>query len=296
MSASRDEAINKAIQVFEIGDVSVTKVVDVVEPMSPKVLYVDKTRDDFAPHLDWLQPHFLDDKCSMLLSIHSLIIKTGQHTVLVDTCVGNHKQEAGFPQWNNREGRYLEDLTAAGCPPESVDYVFCTHMHVDHTGWNTRLADGRWVPTFPNAKYLFNRKEWDAWKDHDGAVEKAVLSQNILPIIESGQVEWVDGQWAIDDAVSLMPTPGHTPGHCSVAIASAKKRAVITGDMMIHPVQIAMPEWQQRADNDKALAVATRTQFIEDHCDEDVLVLGTHFNTPTGLHIVSKGSEIGIRA
>lgn len=284
-----------AAQVFGVGDASIVKVVDVIEPMSPKVLYVGKSREDFDPHLDWLQPHFLDEARSMLLSIHSLIIRTGHHTVLVDTCLGNHKQDAGFPQWNDRRGTYLEDLAAAGCAPESIDYVFCTHMHIDHTGWNTRLEDGRWVPTFPNARYLFNRAEWDGIKDHPGAHEQSVLRQNLLPIVEADQVQWVDGEWEIDDVVSLLPTPGHTPGHCSVRVASGGRRAVITGDMMIHPVQIAEPHWQQSADADKAKAAATRTKFVQDHCDTDVLVLGTHFNTPTGVHIVSEGDATRIR-
>lgn len=282
-------------QNFEIGDVSVAKVVDLIEPMSPKVLYVDKERDDFAPHLDWLQPHFLDARNSMLLSIHTFVIKTRHHTVLVDTCIGNHKENAGFPQWNGRKGRYLEDLARVGCDPDSIDFVFCTHMHVDHTGWNTRLHDGRWVPTFQNARYLFNRAEWDALSDHPGAHEQEVLRQNILPIVEANQVEWVDGGWGIDDAISLLPTPGHTAGHCSVGISSGGSRAVITGDMMIHPVQIAEPGWQQSADADKAQAIATRTSFVDEHCDSDVLILGTHFNTPTGVHIVSHGDGKRIR-
>jgi len=282
-------------QVFGAGDVSIVKVVDVVESMSPKVLYVDKSRDDFDPHLDWLQPHFLDDQKSMLLSIHSLVVRTGHHTVLIDTCLGNDKEEAGFPQWNHRQGGFLDDLAAAGCPPESIDYVFCTHMHVDHTGWNTRKVNGRWVPTFPNARYLFNRAEWEGIKDHTGAHDQAVLRQNLLPIIEADQVQWVEGEWEIDDVVRLLPTPGHTPGHCSVSVAAGTRRAVITGDMMIHPVQIAEPHWQQSADADKTLAAATRTRFVQDHCDTDVLVLGTHFNTPTGVHIVSRGDGTGIR-
>lgn len=289
------ERITGSTQLFEIGDIQVSKVVDTLESFSPKVLYVDKDRNSFDPHLDWLQPHFLDEKKGMLLSIHSFVLKTRHHTILIDTCIGNHKTSAGFPQWNNRQGNYIAELAAAGCNPEDIDFVFCTHMHVDHTGWNTRLEDGRWVPTFPNAKYLFNRPEWECWKDKQGEVDRAVMKQNILPVIEAGQVQWVENAWTIDDQVSLLPTPGHTPGHCSVELHSKSDRAVITGDMMIHPVQIAEPQWQQSADQDKALAVKTRTGFIEDHCDRDVLILGTHFNTPTGIYIVSESGKHRIR-
>ena len=284
------------IQRFAIGDIQVAKVIDTLESFSPKAIYVDKDRGAFDPHLDWLQPHFIDADKGMLLSIHTFVVKTRHHTVLIDTCVGNHKRDAGFPQWNDRNGNYLAELEAAGCALEDVDYVFCTHMHIDHTGWNTRLRDGRWVPTFPNAKYLFNRREWESWNEAGAADNRPVLEQNILPIIEAGQVEWVDNEWQMDDQLWLVPTPGHTPGHCSVALGSSHaEKAFITGDMMVHPVQIAEPHWRQRGDSDKQLAVATRSRFVEDYCDRDVLILGTHFNTPTGVYIVDRGGRRRVR-
>ncbi len=282
-------------QFFDIGDIQVAKVVDTLESFSPKALYVDKDRNAFDPHLDWLQPHFLDESKGMLLSIHTFVLKTKHHTILIDTCVGNHKTDSGFPQWNHREGNYLAELSAAGCRPEDVDFVFCTHMHVDHTGWNTQLKDGRWVPTFPNAKYLFNQREWDCWKDSDNKHDRAVLEQNILPIIEANQVQWVDNAWSIDDQVSLTPTPGHTPGHCSVSLNSGNNSAFITGDMMIHPVQIAEPQWSQSADQDRQLAIQTRSNFVDEHCDRDIMILGSHFNTPTGVYIVEQNGQRRIR-
>ena len=284
------------VQPFVIGNTIISKVLDCIEPTSPRFLYVDRSKEDFNPHLDWLQPHFLDEGKRMLLSIHTFLIKTAHHTVLIDTCVGNNKQGLAFSQWNGRqEDTYLRDLAAAGLAPEDVDYVFCTHMHLDHTGWNTRLYDGRWTPTFPNAKYLFNKQEWEHWKDEDNPEDQAVVEQNIKPIIEAGQVEWVENAWSIDDTISLLPTPGHTPGHCSVQIQSSNQSAVITGDMLVNPVQIAEPEWSQIADTDRALAIQTRTRFINQHCDTDTLILGTHFNTPTGVYIVSQGEKKRVR-
>jgi len=285
-----------SVQTFTIGSTQVSKVIDCVEPTSPRVLYVEKRKDDFDPYLDWLQPQFLDAEKRMLLSIHTFLVRTKHHTVLIDTCVGNDKQKLAFPQWNGRQDTaYLRNLAAVGYAPESVDYVFCTHMHLDHTGWNTQLRDGRWVPTFSNAKYLFNKKEWEHWKDNPTPEDQAVVQQNILPIIEAGKVEWVDDAWEIDDEISLLPTPGHTPGHCSVGVRSHGQEAIITGDMMVHPVQIAEPQWSQLADTDKELAIKTRTQFVDQHCDTDTIILGTHFNTPTGVHIVSKGGKKKIK-
>ena len=284
------------VQSFAIGNISVSKVLDCLEPTSPRFLYVDKGKEDFNPYLDWLQPHFLDAGKRMLLSIHTFLIRTTHHTVLIDTCVGNNKKGLAFPQWNERQDEtYLRDLAAVDYSPEDVDYVFCTHMHLDHTGWNTRLQDGRWAPTFPNAKYLFNKQEWQHWQDEDNLEDQAVVEQNIQPIIEAGQVEWVENAWSIDDEVSLLPTPGHTPGHCSVRIQSNNQTAVITGDMMVNPVQIAEPQWSQIADTDRALAIETRTRFIDRHCDTDTMILGTHFNTPTGVYIVSQGEQKRIR-
>ena len=285
-----------AVQTFTIGSTQISKVIDCIEPTSPRLLYVEKRKDDFDPYLDWLQPQFLDAEKRMLLSIHTFLIRTKHHTVLIDTCVGNDKQGLAFPQWNGRQdASYIHRLAAAGYSPEAIDYVFCTHMHLDHTGWNTQLRDGRWVPTFPNAKYLFNKKEWEHWKAEHNPEDQAVVQQNILPIIEAEQVEWVDNAWEIDDEVTLLPTPGHTPGHCSVRLRSNGQNAVVTGDMMIHPVQIAEPQWSQAADADKALAIKTRTQFVDQHCDTSTMILGTHFNTPTGVHIVSKGEKKRIR-
>ena len=284
------------VQSFAIGNISVSKVLDCIEPTSPRFLYVDKSKEDFQPYLDWLQPHFLDAGRRMLLSIHTFLVQTAHHTILVDTCVGNDKQGLAFPQWNRRqEDVYLRDLAAAGCSPQDVDYVFCTHMHLDHTGWNTRLQDGRWTPTFPNAKYLFNKQEWEHWKDEPNPEDQAVVEQNITPIIEAGLVEWVDNAWSIDDEVGLVPTPGHTPGHCSVRLGSKGREAIITGDIMVNPVQIAEPQWSQIADTDRALAIETRTHFIDQHCDTGTMILGTHFNTPTGVYIVSQGGQKRIR-
>jgi glyoxylase-like metal-dependent hydrolase (beta-lactamase superfamily II) len=282
---------SKEVQAFSVGKIQLSKVLDSLEPTSPRFMYVDKRKDDFDPYLDWLQPHFIDEKKLMLLSIHTFIIKTTHHTVMIDTCIGNDKQRLAFDQWNGRSSSFLQDLAAAGCGPESVDYVFCTHMHLDHTGWNTRLQDGRWIPSFPNATYLFNKNEWEHWQDEPNPEDQAVVEQNIMPIIEAGQVEWVDNAWSIDDEVMLLPTPGHTPGHCSVQLRSNGQDAVITGDMIVNPVQVAEPEWSQQADADKAQAIATRTVFVNSYCDTDTLILGTHFNTPTGVRIVSQGEK-----
>jgi glyoxylase-like metal-dependent hydrolase (beta-lactamase superfamily II) len=223
----------------------------------------------------------------MLLSLHAFVVRTPHHTVLVDTCVGNDKERA-YPEWNRLHTDFLGRLRAAGVAPESVDYVFCTHFHGDHVGWNTRLADGRWVPTFPNARYLFHAPEFEHWMALPDDQRPVQVRDSVVPIVEAGQHLVVQGDFALDDALRLEPTPGHTPGHCSVHLASQGAEAVITGDMIHHPVQVAEPGWRTRACSDPARAVDTRRAFLLRYADTPVQVLGTHFAPPTACRVVSR--------
>ena len=286
---------SKQQEPIRIGNLEVVRVVDSIEHFSPRVILKDITYDHLHPHLDWLLPHFLDDQHKLLMPIQCFVFKTSHHTILVDSCVGNHKR-SGFAQWILRtESTLPEDLAAAGFPPESIDFVFCTHMHVDHAGWNTRLEDGRWVPTFPNARYLFKQEEFEYWQSREEEVFRTTMEESILPVVEAGKVVWVDRDHAIDDEVCLEPTPGHTPGHSSVHLSSHGHEGVITGDVMVNPVEIAEPQWGQVSDCDHAQAVRTRTAFIEKYCDSGVLVLGSHFPGPTGVHIISTPQGCRVR-
>jgi len=277
----------QVLKPIQIGGLEILRVVDSIEHFSPRVILKDVTYDHLEPHLDWLFPHFLDEQHKLLMPIQSFVFKSRHHTILIDSCVGNDKR-SGFKQWNlRRESTFLNDLAAAGFPPESIDFVFCTHMHVDHAGWNTRLKDGRWVPTFPNARYLFRKEEFEYWESREEDLFRHTMEESIHPVVESGQVQWVEKDHAIDDEVVLEPTPGHSPGHTSVHLSSGGSEGVITGDLMVSPVEVAEPQWGQVGDCDHALAVRTRTAFIEKYCDTDVRVLGSHFANPTAVRIVS---------
>jgi len=222
----------------------------------------------------------------MRLSIHTFVIRTRHHTILVDTCIGNEKKR-DVPLWNDLRSDYLLRLAAAGVAPEEVDFVLCTHMHVDHVGWNTRLQDGRWVPTFPNAKYLFNRTEWEHWKATEDENAGEVVRDSLLPIVDAGLAEIVEPGHTLCEEIRLEPTPGHTPGHVSIHLGPQTPDAVITGDMIHHPSQIAEPQWASRVCWDPDLAVRTRRAFLERHADSGTLILGTHFAPPTALYIES---------
>jgi len=220
-----------------------------------------------------------------------LIIEAGDRRIMVDTCLGNDK-ERGIPGWNMRHGPFLEDISAAGYPRESIDTVLCTHLHVDHVGWNTMWVDEKWVPTFPNARYLFGRTEWDHWSQEQNSQARGedIIGDSVQPIVDANLADLVDSDHKITDEIWLEPTPGHTPGHVSVRISSQGEDALITGDFMHHPCQMARPNWRSSADYDGEWAENTRNDLLEQYADQPVLVIGTHFATPTAGHILRDGN------
>jgi glyoxylase-like metal-dependent hydrolase (beta-lactamase superfamily II) len=226
----------------------------------------------------------------MVMSVHALLVESEGRRILVDTCVGNDK-ERSIPGWDRRQGPFLDDLEEAGFAPDSIDTVLCTHLHIDHVGWNTRLEDGRWVPTFPRARYLFARDEYEWWVANDDEAYGPVIQDSVRPVFDAGLVDLVDPAHVVTEEVRLEPTPGHTPGHVSVHIASRGEEAVITGDLMHHPVQCAHPEWGSSADVDPEAALRTRRAFLERYADRPVLVVGTHFAAPTAGHLVRDGGS-----
>ena len=188
--------------------------------------------------------------------------------------------------WNELQGAFLDEISAAGFPRESVDYVVCTHLHQDHVGWNTMLVDGQWVPTFPNARYMFSAKDW-AWLDNEPITMLGdYAGDSVRPVIDAGLAELYEPDRRITDQLSLVSTPGHSPGHISVRIESRGETAIVTGDLIHHPCQMAHPQWASPFDYDQSLALETRQSFLEQYCDKDTLVFGSHFPTPPAGRIV----------
>jgi len=272
------------VQRWKIGAASVTRVVEIEGSSPASFFFRNATPDQLLQHA-WLKPHFLTDEGRTLGSIHCFIIQSAGRTIVVDTCVGNDKQRE-VKAWNMRQGKFLSDLAEAGFPRESVDTVLCTHLHVDHVGWNTILKDGKWIPTFPNARYLFGKKEWEHWSREAEGPNTAIQNDSVRPILDAGLADLVAMDHRVTPEVVLEPTPGHTPGHVSVHISSQGVEAVITGDLMHHPVQCAEHGWASNFDIDPDAARSTRRAFLERYADKPVLVLGTHFATPTGGKIV----------
>ena len=268
------------MQTWQIGEIKVTRVVEMEMAGGTRFILPDATREAVAD-LPWMQPHFANAEGQLIMSIHALVIETPTKRIIVDTCLGNDKKR-NVPAWNMLQTSFLEDLSAAGYPPETIDLVMCTHLHVDHVGWNTRLVDGKWVPTFTNARYLMAEKEWAYWDaNEDEDVYGPILADSVRPIVEAELADFVSETYELCPGVVLEPTPGHTPGHVSVHISSNGQEALITGDCIHHPSQMSRTDWCSSADFDQAQGKRTRDDLLAKYVDSEVLIIGTHFATPT---------------
>ena len=274
---------------WRIGEVTVTKIVELEAVGGSRFILPQATREAVLP-IAWLRPHFADGDGRLKMSVHALVVETPSRRIVVDTCIGNDKRRRAIPAWNGLRTGFLEDLAGAGYPRYSIDTVLCTHLHVDHVGWNTMLVDGRWVPTFPRARYLMGRAEFEHWRavrDNDAAA--AVFADSVAPVFDAGLVELVDTDHRICDELSLVPTVGHTPGHVSLRIASRGEEALITGDFIHHPCQMARLDWSSAADFDPNAAAATRQRMFASLAGTPTLVIGTHFAGATAGHVERDG-------
>ncbi len=285
------------MQKWHIGDVTITKIVEQDMITGPDLVIPMATPENLLT-MPWLQPHFVTETGQMKLSIHALIIETPEHKIIVDTCVGNDKPRPIFAIWSMLQLPFMRDLKAAGYAPETITRVLCTHLHIDHVGWNTTLVDGKWVPTFPNARYLMGRREFTHWRDQSDQetipallreTQVAVMADSIQPVFDAGLVDLVETDHRICEEISFTPTLGHTAGHVSVKIASKGQEALITGDFVHHPCQMAHPDWVSGVDYDAAQATQTRQDVFGRLAGSKTLVIGTHFATPTAGHIVRDG-------
>ena len=275
---------------WRIGEVTVTKLVELEVTGGSRFILPQATYEEILP-IAWLQPDFADERGRLKMSIHALVVEAPSRRIIVDTCLGNDKENRRIPTWNKLQTSFLADLAAAGYARETIDTVVCTHLHVDHVGWNTMLVDGRWVPTFPKARYLMGRVEYAHWTSQLEREDiAAVLADSVTPVRDGGLVDLVETDHRVCDEISLVPTAGHTPGHVSVRIASCGEKALITGDFMHHPCQIARPEWSSTADSDPLLARRTREQMLTRLAGTPTLVIGTHFAGRTTGHVVRDGA------
>ena len=276
---------------YPVGNITIHRIVEsICSDFVALKFFPETTPDDWAHHGEWLAPWaYLPETGNIVLTIQAFLVRTRRHTILVDTCVGDDKPRPQRPFWDMMKlNTFLPRLEAAGVTPDQVDYVMCTHMHPDHVGWNTQLRNGRWVPTFPNAKYLFTAIEWQSTQALHEQQPIAHFVDSVLPIMEAGQAVLVKNDYALDDEVWLEPSPGHTMGHVCVHVASNGQHAVITGDCIHSPVQCLQPDWVMRADVDSVLAAKTRRGILENCGDSNIVVCATHFPEPSFGRIVER--------
>ena len=283
---------------LQIGDVTITSLIERDGPWrKPADFFPAFDPEVAARHLPTMEPEVYDAASGRMVNTYqTFVVRTPKHTILVDTCTGEDK---GYPApFDFPKQPWLDDFKAAGLSFEAIDYVFCTHLHIDHTGWNTVLRDGRWVPTFPNAKYIFHKDEYAYWEAATARGENPpgnVWTYNCRPIVEAGQALLVDDTFALDDTFTLTPTPGHSPCHCCVNIRSKGHEAIITGDLMHHIFQCREPSWSTIFDVDRAQAEQSRRTFLSRVVDTSTLILPIHFPTPTVGRIKPHGDTFDYR-
>jgi glyoxylase-like metal-dependent hydrolase (beta-lactamase superfamily II) len=278
---------------WRIGQVKVRKIVELERTGGTRFILPQAVPEAVRP-VCWLYPHYMDESGRLIMSVHALFVEADGLRIVVDTCLGNHKTGRSIPDWNHRHSDFLERFSREACDPGAVDIVICTHMHVDHVGWNTYWNGETWLPSFPRASYLFSQAEFDHWREAKNHKEQAaVFADSISPVIDHGLARFVEMDHRISASLSLQPTPGHTPGHVSVRIESEGASALITGDFLHHPCQFAYPDWASSADVDAKASTATRYHTFRKLCCDQSLVIGTHFAGASAgrLHVSSEPGQ-----
>jgi glyoxylase-like metal-dependent hydrolase (beta-lactamase superfamily II) len=268
---------------FRTGDITIHRVIEQEQAFAPALEFLPGlTPELLDENRAWLQPAALDENDNIRLCFQSYVVQTPDHTILVDSCIGNHKDRPTRPAWHMKtDDTYMRGLADRGLSVGDIDIVMCTHLHADHVGWNTKLENGRWVPTFPNARYLFSEREFAHWSARHQQAPLPAIADSVLPVIEAGRADLVRDGFEIGDHVRLTPTPGHTPGHFAVRLGRNGREAVLTGDLIHSPLQARYPELSMNSDVDPALAATTRRSFLETYCDTGTLCCTAHFPSPS---------------
>ncbi len=273
---------------WTLGKVRITCMLETMLEVPAEMMIEAVTPESVAPYLSWLQPDYLTEELVMRVAVQSLLVESEGRRILIDTCFGNDRA-LPYPNVPVLKTDFLDQLTARGFGRNDVDVVLCTHLHYDHVGWNTMLVNGKWVPTFPDAQYLFGKHEYEFWQDNEDF--NIDLTDSIDPIVDAGLQRFVSTDHKITSEVQLEPSPGHTPGHVSVRIRSDGEEALISGDMIHHPIQIVEQTWPAVPDYDPAAAVSTRKRMLEALADSSTLLIGTHFADPAAGYVRRDGGH-----
>lgn len=277
---------------WQVGDVKITRIVEIYNFTDNINMTISDATPEEVIALEWLHPHYATPDGQQRMNFQGFVVQTPDRNIVVDSCIGAGR-EREFDVFCDLPEGFLQDLESLGISREDVDTVMCTHLHFDHVGWNTYKdpATGAYKPTFPNATYLFGKTEFEAWKHlrNDGIHNPNHMIESVDPIVAAGMSELIDNDHQIAPGIHCEPSHGHTPGHVHVCIESKGERAIITGDLMHHPMQCAMPHRTATFDMDKEAGRNSRTTFVEKYKDSGVVVIGAHFFDPTAGHITTHG-------
>ncbi len=285
----------------QIGDITWHRVVEHEGPeFEIGFLLPDATPEKIDAYRPWMEPRFIETGGDrLIMATQSYVLRTRHHAILIDSCVGNDKDRRFYTPWSAKtDTRYMDSLAAVGLSVDDIDYVMCTHLHADHVGWNTRLLDGRWVPTFPNARYVFAESEFGFWSELNKKGKKysdGCIDDSVLPVVEAGQADIVADDFAFSDEIWFERTPGHTPGHVSIRLKSAGVNSILSGDVVHTPIQCREPEWSAVGCSDRAQSAATRLSFLDRYCDTNVLVMTGHFPSPSVGHVCRNGDAFDFK-
>jgi glyoxylase-like metal-dependent hydrolase (beta-lactamase superfamily II) len=287
-----------------LGDVELTRVFESRRVALPReMVFPDRDPKLWHAHSHWLAPDYWDPaEDTMFTSVQTWLLRSEGATILVDTGIGNGKDRPGMPVFHQLNSDYLENLAAAGVRPADVDLVVITHVHGDHVGWNTYWSDGEWVPTFPNARYVISRPDFDYWNPANRPATEPVsrmtnvFEDSVEPVHRAGQTVLWEGHHTIDANLSLAPAPGHTPGTSVLTLRSGSDRAMFVGDLLHSPLQIVEPGEAPCFDEDEALATASRRRVLAEVADERALMLPAHFPGAGAAEVSRDGDRFAVKA
>jgi glyoxylase-like metal-dependent hydrolase (beta-lactamase superfamily II) len=268
---------------FKVGDATIHRIIEMECGFTPALEFLPNlTKEQLDENRSWLSPAALDANDNLVLCFQSYLVQIAGQNILVDSCVGNDKDRAARPLWHRKkDNAFMSGLKRAGIGPDDIDYVMCTHLHVDHVGWNTKLENGRWVPTFPKARYLFAKTELDFWLAENAKAEVAPIADSVVPIVEAKACDIITSDYSLNDLVSVFPSPGHTIDHYGVKVGKPGADAVFTGDLIHSPLQARYPDLTMRVDYNPAQGAASRRKFLETYCDTNTVCCFAHFPSPS---------------
>lgn len=296
------QATSQSVKTVMIGDVSVTRVEEWNGPLGePTDVLADIDLEALRQEASWLSPNYWDLPTNqLLLGFHPYVIRSAGKTILLDTGAGNNKERPNLPTFAHMDTPFLATLASAGVGVDDVDLVICTHLHIDHVGWNTELRDGNWVPTFPNARYLIPEADWHFWDPaNDSKYSRVgdwfnvnVYNDSVLPVHHAGLAEMIggDGTYRIDENLTLEPAPGHTPGHMVLKVNSGGDHALFSGDLVHSPAQLTFPSWNSGFCEEAAEARSSRNRLLSWVADTGALLLPAHFAGPHAVRL-AKGDN-----